>query len=260
VGDLESRGDLVPVARLVSAPRDSAPPPAEPWKLYRSVLGSLALVAAGIVGYFVVQVIGGVFVAIWLLLNGTPVSALNEGALAPYLPTMIAFSPLASLAILGALAFTRQLAPDPREPRASLATSLVVAIVSAAATIGGAEALSHIQMRLGIKTEEQSVILEAFKVCPRWMLYGAVAFLAPLGEELLFRRFAFATLKIGTNRFVAYAITALVFATVHLNFSAFFSYLLIGLGTAFAYDRTGRIEAAIAVHAINNGFAVFMNA
>ena len=45
-----------------------------------------------------------------------------------------------------------------------------------------------------------------------------------------------------------------------MNFSAFFSYCVIGLGTAFPYDRTGRIEAAIAVHAINNGFAVFMGA
>jgi membrane protease YdiL (CAAX protease family) len=247
------------LVRLVFAPM--APPPAKvPFKLYRSAPGSLALVGAGMVGYLILQTIGALFVVVWLLLNGAAPNELTETALAPYLPTLIAFSPLASLAIVAVLALVKQLAPDPREPRASVAASTLWAIVVGAATVGGAELISLIQRQLGVEIHEQTVILEAFKVCPKWMLYGGVAFMAPVGEELLFRRFAFATLKVGTNRFFAYALTALIFATIHLNFTAFAAYVLIGLGTAFVYDRTGRVEAAIAVHAINNSVAIFMGA
>ena len=176
-------GEPAPVARSSCLRR----PPRRPQAVeaLRSVPGSLALVAAGIVGYFVVQVIGGIFIAIWLLTHGTPLNGLTESALAPYLPSIIAFSPIASLAILGVLALAKQLAPDPREPRASPVASALVAVLSAAGTIGCGEVVSLIQQRLGSRPEEQTVILEAFKVCPRWMLYGAVAFLAPLGEELI---------------------------------------------------------------------------
>jgi len=189
-----------------------APPPPEPqpFKLYQSVLGSLALVVAGFVVYFVFQFVGALVVAGWMIAHGQ--APHTESAFAPYLPQIIAFSPLASLAIVFGLRLMKQLAPDPREPRASLGVSSIWAIVGGAATIGGSELIGHVLSKVGAETHEQAIIVLALKVCPKALLYGAIAFLGPVGEELLFRRFAFATLKTGTNRFVAYAITALVFA------------------------------------------------
>lgn len=245
---------IQPVAFVVAPP----PPPPRPWKLYESVLGSLGLVVAAVIGYFVIQIVGMLGILIWLVANGmNPLAFKDESALAPYLPAIIAFSPLASIGVVCALALARQLAPHPGE-KASPGVSALVTVLGCVATIAGTFAITWVQEKLGHAAKEQTVILEAFKECPLWMLYGAIAFMAPLGEELIFRRMAFATLRVGSGRFVAYALTALLFATVHMNFSAFFAYVWIGIGTAFVYERTGRIGAPIAVHAINNGFAIFM--
>jgi membrane protease YdiL (CAAX protease family) len=134
----------------------------------------------------------------------------------------------------------------------------VFALVGGAITLGGAQAIEWALHHLGFPVSEQDAVEVAFKVLDRWSLLGAIGFCAPLGEELLFRRIGFAALVRGTNRPIAYGLTMLAFATVHLNPSAFVIYLWIGFVAAFAYDRTGRIEVSIAIHAMNNIVAVLV--
>ena len=50
--------------------------------------------------------------------------------------------------------------------------------------------------------------------------------------------------------------SAALFALFHFNPSAILLYFWIGLCCAVVYVRTGTIWAAIAVHVINNGFAL----
>ena len=80
--------------------------------------------------------------------------------------------------------------------------------------------------------------------------------LAPLSEELLFRRIGYAVLSRPWGRAAAALVTTLVFGVIHFNATATFLYVWLALCCTVAYEKTGRTAAPIAVHAANNGLAV----
>ena len=87
------------------------------------------------------------------------------------------------------------------------------------------------------------------------------------GEEYAFRGYLLQALgALLRNRWVTIVLTALLFASAHLQFDPplFLDRFLFGLIAAWLVIRTGGLEAGIALHVLNNylalGFAVFFSA
>ena len=94
-----------------------------------------------------------------------------------------------------------------------------------------------------------------------------VIFLAPFVEEVLFRGLLFGNLKT-KSRFVAYAVSCLLFALLHVwqfavvnrditYFLLMVQYLVPGLVLAWVYDRSGTLWSSIGLHAVVNALAVW---
>jgi membrane protease YdiL (CAAX protease family) len=96
-----------------------------------------------------------------------------------------------------------------------------------------------------------------------------ILFTTPLqaaGEEYAFRGYLLQGLgALLRNRWVTIVLTALLFASAHLQFDPplFLDRFLFGLIAAWLVIRTGGLEAGIALHVLNNylalGFAVFFD-
>ncbi len=76
--------------------------------------------------------------------------------------------------------------------------------------------------------------------------------LAPLAEEVLFRGILYRSLKAQMPRLPAQAVSAGLFALLHLNAYSFLPLLLLGMLLARAYERTGSLATPIVFHAAFN--------
>lgn len=90
----------------------------------------------------------------------------------------------------------------------------------------------------------------------------STAFLAPIFEELVFRVAGYGFFS-KISKPLAYVVSTVLFALIHVNFSganltaeliSFPTYLLAGVGLAFAYDKFGFWGSAT-MHVTNNLFA-----
>jgi len=84
-------------------------------------------------------------------------------------------------------------------------------------------------------------------------LVGAIG--APLAEELYFRGYVFTAYLREKGPVVAYLLSGLVFAGLHLNREALLPIFVLGVMLAWMYRRTNSIITPIAAHAFNNGLA-----
>ena len=84
------------------------------------------------------------------------------------------------------------------------------------------------------------------------------AVIAPILEEIIFRKIIFGSLYKRMNFFLAAILSALVFAAFHVDFSHLLMYTAMGLVFAFLYVKTKRIIVPIIVHAGMNSFVVLM--
>ncbi len=142
--------------------------------------------------------------------------------------------------------------------------SLGFVILGIAAAIAGSFLISLGLETVGVTVEEQGSIVElidGFKSggdrLPMILLAVSALALAPMAEELLFRGLVFRRIAArGDSWPEAYALSAAVFATIHLNFAGFLVYLWLGIVFAQAYRRSGRLWVAMLVHAGNNAFAL----
>lgn len=78
----------------------------------------------------------------------------------------------------------------------------------------------------------------------------------PLGEEAFFRGLVYTGLRARWHAAAAVAASAILFSLLHLQPVSLLSILLLGVGLALVYDRTGSLVPAIVVHAANNLLAV----
>ncbi len=85
---------------------------------------------------------------------------------------------------------------------------------------------------------------------PRWTAVVTVV-IAPLGEELLFRRLIIDRVRQYGER-TAVVLSALMFGAFHLNFYQFFYAALIGLVFGYIYVKTERLRYTVALHAAIN--------
>jgi membrane protease YdiL (CAAX protease family) len=86
-----------------------------------------------------------------------------------------------------------------------------------------------------------------------------ITVLAPVSEELLFRGYMFRALRNWRGFLPAAIITGLVFGAVHIGSSPLGFALPLaafGFGLCLLYQRTGSLYPCIALHALNNAFAL----
>ena len=91
--------------------------------------------------------------------------------------------------------------------------------------------------------------------------YFTLCLLAPLVEELVFRGAILrAILGVFSRHWVAIAVSAAIFAIVHLNPAQMPHAFLMGLLLGWMYYRTGSILPGVALHWVNNtaAYAIYM--
>lgn len=222
--------------------------------------GALVIAIVGLLAWLVLaQGVPGVM-AVVVVAATQGADALKAGSvestLVPYVPAIIAAGALISVCLV---LLARPIGWLPPLPAASATPAVRVlwTLLATVACIGGSMLIAMLLDMLGQEATEQPILVEASKTTGLAFVL-AVVLLGPIGEEFMFRRFTFSVLDRGLGRFAAFAGSALLFALVHFNPSAFFLYAWMGLCFAFAYERTGSVLGSIAVHVANNAWVVLL--
>lgn len=147
--------------------------------------------------------------------------------------------------------------------RRPFAEAMLVVALGVLAAIGGSFLLSHLMIWLGLPIEEQPgivAIIEDAKRTGEWLalavLAGSAVGLAPWAEEWLFRGLLFRRIAAQARWPEAFLVSGLAFAMIHGNASGFVIYLWLGIVFAMTYRWSGRLWAAVLVHAANNLMAL----
>ncbi len=109
---------------------------------------------------------------------------------------------------------------------------------------------------LGIKTTSQNtqILMDITRSIPLFMILTAL--IAPILEEIVFRKVIFGTLYKRTNFFIAGLISALIFGIVHGEPKHMLVYASMGFVFAFLYVKTKRIIVPIIAHMAMNSLVV----
>ena len=113
---------------------------------------------------------------------------------------------------------------------------------------------------LGLEPREQPILVELIEQGgAAWIgLFLFAVVLAPLGEELFFRGYVFERLQGSTPDWLAFGLSAALFAGAHFNPSAIPIYLMLGLVLAWTLRSAGTVIAPIVAHAVYNGTALLV--
>jgi len=113
---------------------------------------------------------------------------------------------------------------------------------------------------LGIKLERPAIeaILKSSDSSSLWWMCFGIIVLAPISEELLFRRFIFGFLAPRCGFLTAMVITAGAFAAIHMSLYSLPALFLLGIGFQLIYLKFGSLYPAIMMHAFNNAIAVIL--
>ena len=98
---------------------------------------------------------------------------------------------------------------------------------------------------------------EGRRVVVRTLLLLAVV-IGPLAEELFFRGFLYRWLRIRIGVRRALALSALLFALLHMDAVAFVPILGLGLLFGWVYEQTGSLAAPIAIHVFHNAGMLYL--
>lgn len=122
----------------------------------------------------------------------------------------------------------------------------------------GQSIAAMIEMAIGIDpgSANTQTLVRIAEVVPYAII--AVVLFGPILEELVFRRVVFGSLNQTMNFWIATAISALVFALVHLEFTHLLLYFTTGLILAALYQRTKRILTPIIAHILLNGYVMLI--
>ena len=124
-----------------------------------------------------------------------------------------------------------------------------------------------IHMAVGTRTNLNDITISARAGGAPHMTLLIVVLLAPFVEETLFRGLVFGNLK-GRSRAAAYLVSCLLFALLHVwqfavvnrditYFLLMVQYLVPGLVLAWAYEHSGTLWAAVALHAAANALSIW---
>lgn len=87
------------------------------------------------------------------------------------------------------------------------------------------------------------------------LIFLEIAILPAIFEELFIRKGVYGVLR-SKGTIFATVVSALVFATIHMNITQFIFAFLIGILFAIVREKTGKLYPTMILHFINNGFAV----
>ena len=112
--------------------------------------------------------------------------------------------------------------------------------------------------KMGIKIERPMIeaLLKNSDSSSLWLMCFGIIVLAPISEELIFRRFIFGFLAPRCGFLTAMVITAGLFAAIHMSLYSLPALFLLGIGFQLIYLKFGSIYPAILMHAFNNAIAV----
>lgn len=91
------------------------------------------------------------------------------------------------------------------------------------------------------------------------LLFTAVAIIAPLIEELLFRGLLQKSLSHKMPIWAAIALSAVVFGLMHMDFYAMPPLVMMGAIFGLIYHLTGSLRVTIVLHMVNNAAALALN-
>lgn len=275
---MDSASEAVPAAQEIAA-RPAAPLPSSLPRaptLTSALAGFAADVAlAVVIGFALMMLAGlvwGVAQAIYLAMQGWPEADITAALMAPsaLVQILVTLFGMASTALL--LYFWRRPASalERNASRQALARTgtwwrvVGIAMLTYAAS-SGATWLSHV-WNAPMNPSNLGPIQQASANAPVFLMVFAVV-LAPLYEELLFRRVLFGRLWQAGYPLLGIVLSGLVFALAHEvpgvsgNGPAATALLLavyafMGMAFAWLYRRTGTLWAPIAAHALNNALAM----
>lgn len=153
---------------------------------------------------------------------------------------------------------------EPEPPRASPSRTAMVIVYGTAAALVGSLGIGIALDWLGVQVQEQQTVLTIVQgsdgsiTLEAILLAVSALLLAPIAEEGLFRGLLFRRVRARSSRGLAYVLSAFGFAAIHGNPAGFVIYLWLGLVFAAAYERTGWLGAAMAVHLGNNAYVLAM--
>lgn len=111
---------------------------------------------------------------------------------------------------------------------------------------------------LGIKSTSQNteLLMEITRAIPLFLII--TVFIAPVLEEIIFRKIIFGVLYKHTNFFIAGIISALIFGIIHQEPKHLLIYASMGFVLAYVYVKTKRIIVPIIVHIVLNSITVIL--
>lgn len=105
-------------------------------------------------------------------------------------------------------------------------------------------------------SENTQQIMEIARMLPIFMIIPAI--IAPILEEIIFRKIIFGALYKRMNFFIAALLSAFVFGIIHGEPEHILIYASMGLVFAYVYVKTKSILTPIIVHASMNSITVFL--
>jgi membrane protease YdiL (CAAX protease family) len=109
---------------------------------------------------------------------------------------------------------------------------------------------------INAESENTKNLVEIATLTPWFIIVTSI--LAPILEEIVFRKILFGTLYKRTNFFIAAILSSLIFAAVHIDFTHLLIYASMGFVFAFLYVKTRRIIVPIMAHVMMNTFVILM--
>lgn len=91
-----------------------------------------------------------------------------------------------------------------------------------------------------------------------WIALISPIILAPILEEIVFRKIIFKWIHFKTNFIIASIGSSILFALLHFNFTHIGTYTLIGMLLSFLYVKTNRLIVPIVVHVALNTLPILM--
>lgn len=112
--------------------------------------------------------------------------------------------------------------------------------------------------RLGVDAGKPAILI--FLLHCDWSNFAVIAFaaviMAPITEEIMFRRIVFGFLSRRLPRLVSFLTTSALFALIHLSLPQFPGLLILGMALQWIYLRHRSLFPSIAFHCFHNAIAI----
>lgn len=158
--------------------------------------------------------------------------------------------------LAGALLGAGRAAGESRPPALVWLRSGAATFLIAVPVLMATGALWHGLLRLlGIEAQPQDLLDMFRRAGSPWLLsvmIGLAVVVAPIAEELVFRRGLFRYLRTRLPRVLAVLIPALLFAALHANLASLAPLAVLAAVFSLAYERTGHIGTCIVAHGLFN--------